>query len=81
METLDCLIQRLVEVRKQSLKTTYTHATLICQGGRIGTVIARRVGDKEAYSPEVLAILDVELAVAGGNNGAERCKKALHTKG
>ena len=69
METLDCLIQRLVEVGQQSLEAANAHATLICQGGRVGTVVARRVGNKEAYSPEVLAILNVELAIVGGDNG------------
>ena len=69
LTTLGCLVQRLVEVCQQSLKTAYTHTTLVGQLGRVGTVVARGVGNEEAYSPEVLAILDVELAVAGGNNG------------
>ena len=69
MKSLDCLVQRLVEVREQSLKTTYAHATLIGQCGRVGSVVARRVGDKEAYSPEVLAILNIQLTILGGDDG------------
>ena len=69
MESLDSLIQRLIEVGQKSLETAYAHATLICQSRRVGTVVGHRVGNKEADSPIVLAILVVEFAIGGGHHG------------
>ena len=69
VEALDGLAQRLVEIREQALELTYTLATLIGQRGRVGTVVGRRAGDEDADSPEVLAILVVECAVVGLDDG------------
>ena len=66
MEALDGLVQRLVEVRQQGLKASYANTSLICQLGRVGTVVAQRVGNEEAHGPEVALILHVETAVACG---------------
>ena len=69
MESLDGLVQRLVEVSEQSLEAACAEASLVCQLRCVGADRRSGAGNEKTYCPVVLSILHIELSILCRDNG------------